>query len=236
VASLSPMTRRHHGARASAGNHDFLATPRAWVRERTAGGQLGAGALGAPAQSSTRHSDQTGAAVAGSTHPAERRTRRSSWSEASSWPLPYWKGCCWPPVAAGTPARSGPAAAPRRRLWRPTCRRPASTRCPTRCLLAGRARSSAPSRLPVHPRSLAAAPGPFCTTPATSTAATSRCPGWWSSRRGGPPGGRPVAVWTHGSSGLADRCAPSHAGVMGALGPGLGGTLQQDLVVAATDY
>jgi SnoaL-like polyketide cyclase len=46
------MTRRHHGARASAGNHDFLATPRAWVRERTAGGQLGAGALGAPAQSS----------------------------------------------------------------------------------------------------------------------------------------------------------------------------------------
>jgi alpha-beta hydrolase superfamily lysophospholipase len=51
-----------------------------------------------------------------------------------------------------------------------------------------------------------------------------------------PPGGRPVAVWAHGSSGLADRCAPSHAGVMGALGPWLGGLLQQDLVVAATDY
>lgn len=51
-----------------------------------------------------------------------------------------------------------------------------------------------------------------------------------------PPGGRPVVVWGHGSVGLADRCAPSHAGVLGAFGPWLGGLLQQDLVVAATDY
>jgi acetyl esterase/lipase len=51
-----------------------------------------------------------------------------------------------------------------------------------------------------------------------------------------PAGGRPVVVWGHGSSGLADRCAPSHAGVLGAFGPWLGGLLQQDLVVAATDY
>ncbi|HEX8134825.1 MAG TPA: lipase family protein [Actinomycetes bacterium] len=51
-----------------------------------------------------------------------------------------------------------------------------------------------------------------------------------------PKGGRPVVVWGHGSVGLADRCAPSHGGVMGAFGPWLGGLLQQDLVVAATDY
>jgi alpha-beta hydrolase superfamily lysophospholipase len=51
-----------------------------------------------------------------------------------------------------------------------------------------------------------------------------------------PPEGRPVVVWGHGSVGLADRCAPSHGGVMGAFGPWLGGLLQQDLVVAATDY
>jgi alpha-beta hydrolase superfamily lysophospholipase len=51
-----------------------------------------------------------------------------------------------------------------------------------------------------------------------------------------PPGGRPVVVWGHGSSGLADRCTPSRAGVMGAFGPWLGGLLQQGMVVAATDY
>ena len=51
-----------------------------------------------------------------------------------------------------------------------------------------------------------------------------------------PPDGRPVVVWGHGSVGLADRCAPSHFGVMGAFGPWLGGLLQQNLVVAATDY
>jgi Secretory lipase len=52
-----------------------------------------------------------------------------------------------------------------------------------------------------------------------------------------PPGGRPVVVWGHGSSGLADRCAPSRRGVMGAFGRDpLGGLLQQGDVVAATDY
>jgi Secretory lipase len=52
-----------------------------------------------------------------------------------------------------------------------------------------------------------------------------------------PPGGRPVVVWGHGSVGLADRCAPSRGGVMGAFGRDpLGGLLQQGDVVAATDY
>jgi alpha-beta hydrolase superfamily lysophospholipase len=51
-----------------------------------------------------------------------------------------------------------------------------------------------------------------------------------------PPGGRPVVVWGHGSAGLADRCAPSHWGLMGAFGPWLGGLLQQGVVAAATDY
>jgi hypothetical protein len=50
-----------------------------------------------------------------------------------------------------------------------------------------------------------------------------------------PPDGRPVVVWGHGSTGLADRCAPSRAGLMGAFGPWLGGLLQQGVVVA-TDY
>jgi alpha-beta hydrolase superfamily lysophospholipase len=50
------------------------------------------------------------------------------------------------------------------------------------------------------------------------------------------PAGRPVVVWGHGSAGLADRCAPSHWGLMGAFGPWLGGLLQQGVVVAATDY
>jgi predicted esterase len=51
-----------------------------------------------------------------------------------------------------------------------------------------------------------------------------------------PPGGRPVAVWGHPSAGLADRCAPSRAGVLGAVGPWLGGLFRQGYVVAATDY
>jgi Secretory lipase len=49
-------------------------------------------------------------------------------------------------------------------------------------------------------------------------------------------GGRPVVVWGHGSVGLADRCAPSRGGVMGAFGRWLGDQLQQGQVVAATDY
>jgi alpha-beta hydrolase superfamily lysophospholipase len=51
-----------------------------------------------------------------------------------------------------------------------------------------------------------------------------------------PPQGRPVLVWAHGSVGLADRCAPSHSGVVGAPSSWLGGLVLQDMVVAATDY
>jgi Secretory lipase len=55
-----------------------------------------------------------------------------------------------------------------------------------------------------------------------------------------PAGGRPVLAWGHGSSGLADRCAPSRSGAIGAFGPAgnllLGQLLQRGLVVAATDY
>jgi alpha-beta hydrolase superfamily lysophospholipase len=57
-----------------------------------------------------------------------------------------------------------------------------------------------------------------------------------------PPGGRPVLAWGHGSSGLADRCAPSRFGfgAGGAFGPAgsrwLSQLLEHGLVVAATDY
>jgi alpha-beta hydrolase superfamily lysophospholipase len=57
-----------------------------------------------------------------------------------------------------------------------------------------------------------------------------------------PAGGRPVLAWGHGSSGLADRCAPSRFGfgAGGAFGPAgnvlLGQLLERGLVVAATDY
>jgi alpha-beta hydrolase superfamily lysophospholipase len=51
-----------------------------------------------------------------------------------------------------------------------------------------------------------------------------------------PPGGRPVVVWGHGSTGLADRCAPSRVGVVEAFGGPLGSLLQRGYVVAATDY
>jgi acetyl esterase/lipase len=51
-----------------------------------------------------------------------------------------------------------------------------------------------------------------------------------------PPQGRPVLVWAHGSVGLADQCAPSHSGVVGAPNSWLAGLVLQDMVVAATDY
>jgi len=57
-----------------------------------------------------------------------------------------------------------------------------------------------------------------------------------------PAGGRPVLAWGHGSSGLADRCAPSRFGfgAGGAFGPAgnrlLGQLLERGLVVAASDY
>ena len=53
-----------------------------------------------------------------------------------------------------------------------------------------------------------------------------------------PPGGagHPVIAWAHGTTGLADRCAPSHEG---AVGPGfepLLGLVRSGFVVTATDY
>jgi alpha-beta hydrolase superfamily lysophospholipase len=55
-----------------------------------------------------------------------------------------------------------------------------------------------------------------------------------------PAGGRPVLAWGHGSTGLADQCAPSHHGVIGVFGPAgsrwLDELLERGLVVAATDY
>ncbi len=54
----------------------------------------------------------------------------------------------------------------------------------------------------------------------------------------GPPEGRPVAAWAHGTTGIADRCAPSATGNLfyddyAAEGRRL---LDQGFVVAATDY
>lgn len=53
-----------------------------------------------------------------------------------------------------------------------------------------------------------------------------------------PDGGRPVVAWAHGTTGIADRCAPSASGNLlyddyGKVGRGL---LDQGFVVAATDY
>jgi pimeloyl-ACP methyl ester carboxylesterase len=53
-----------------------------------------------------------------------------------------------------------------------------------------------------------------------------------------PEGGRPVVAWAHGTTGIADRCAPSATGNLfyddyGAVGRDL---LDQGFVVAATDY
>ncbi len=53
-----------------------------------------------------------------------------------------------------------------------------------------------------------------------------------------PPGGRPVAAWAHGTTGIADRCAPSATGNLfyddyGAQARRL---LDQGFVVTATDY
>jgi alpha-beta hydrolase superfamily lysophospholipase len=53
-----------------------------------------------------------------------------------------------------------------------------------------------------------------------------------------PEGGRPVVAWAHGTTGIADRCAPSATGNLfyddyGAVGRDL---LDQGFVVTATDY
>ncbi len=49
-----------------------------------------------------------------------------------------------------------------------------------------------------------------------------------------PPGGWPVLSWAHGTTGVADRCAPSRSGV-GSI-PLLDDHLAAGFVVAATDY
>jgi alpha-beta hydrolase superfamily lysophospholipase len=49
-----------------------------------------------------------------------------------------------------------------------------------------------------------------------------------------PGGGFPVLSWAHGTTGVADRCAPSQAGAAGV--PGLQLLLDAGFVVAATDY
>ncbi len=48
-----------------------------------------------------------------------------------------------------------------------------------------------------------------------------------------PHDGRPVLSWAHGTTGVADRCAPSRAGVDV---PGLSALLDAGYVVTATDY
>ncbi|HEX6675709.1 MAG TPA: lipase family protein [Actinomycetes bacterium] len=56
---------------------------------------------------------------------------------------------------------------------------------------------------------------------------------------GGRPGPRPVVAWAHPTTGLADRCTPSHLGVDGIAtlrGYWLGELLRRGYVVVATDY
>lgn len=54
----------------------------------------------------------------------------------------------------------------------------------------------------------------------------------------GPPDGRPVAAWAHGTTGIADRCAPSATGNLfyDDYGAEARRLLDQGFVVAATDY
>lgn len=49
-----------------------------------------------------------------------------------------------------------------------------------------------------------------------------------------PDGGRPVVTWAHGTTGVADRCAPSNNPPFGF--PGLAELIDDGYVVAATDY
>ena len=53
-----------------------------------------------------------------------------------------------------------------------------------------------------------------------------------------PPGGRPVVSWGHGTTGVADRCAPSHAPDLGmaAYARHLAAYLRAGYAVAASDY
>jgi hypothetical protein len=51
-----------------------------------------------------------------------------------------------------------------------------------------------------------------------------------------PKGNRPVVAWAHGTTGIADGCAPSHAGDAASRIPWVGDFLAAGYVVAATDY
>lgn len=51
-----------------------------------------------------------------------------------------------------------------------------------------------------------------------------------------PPGGRPVLAWSHPTTGIARRCAPSIGNGVSATIPGLERFLDAGYVVAATDY
>lgn len=50
-----------------------------------------------------------------------------------------------------------------------------------------------------------------------------------------PPGGRPVLTWAHGTTGIADQCAPSKDPSSAGLGL-VGPFLERGMVVVATDY
>ena len=51
-----------------------------------------------------------------------------------------------------------------------------------------------------------------------------------------PPAGRNIVAWAHGTSGIADACAPStNSWLFGSIA-GLASLLQQGYIVAATDY
>lgn len=51
-----------------------------------------------------------------------------------------------------------------------------------------------------------------------------------------PAGGYPTVAWAHGTTGIADRCAPSRQGVIGTGLPGLVDLARNGYLVAATDY
>lgn len=53
-----------------------------------------------------------------------------------------------------------------------------------------------------------------------------------------PPGGFPVLSWAHGTTGLADRCAPSRSAFSGSLldDPIVGAFVQRGFAVVGTDY
>ena len=51
-----------------------------------------------------------------------------------------------------------------------------------------------------------------------------------------PKGGRPVVTWAHGTTGIADQCAPSRAAAAASALPYVDEMLAAGYVVAATDY